>query len=83
VPPDRAEPQASRAAGALDRLDRRSYALSTSRTLTSVYDLMAVVPVVSRPRRGRRPGGRQPVGAGGPQAAARPAGGGERRPLRK
>jgi len=38
--------------------------------------------VVSRPCRGRRPGGRQPVGAGGPQAAARPAAR-EARPLRK
>jgi hypothetical protein len=31
------------------------------------------VPRVSRPCRGRRPGGHQPVGAGGPKAAARPA----------
>jgi hypothetical protein len=58
--------------GALDRLDRRSYAAATAGDVA-----MFLRPPdragCCRLCRGRRPGGRQPVGAGGPQAAARPA----------
>jgi len=59
--------------GALDRPRPAQLRPVDEPDIGLVYDLMGVCPVVSRPCRGRRPGGRQPVGAGGPQAAARPA----------